>query len=85
MFSWRGAYALVVVFLVACVLGCTPDMPEGTVQTISRDLGRIIRETSLVEPSDVPLSRHLQAVEDRRTQCFEFYLRACVQRLAAPM
>ena len=74
-----------VVFHMACVLGQTSDMPEGTVQTISRDLGRIIRETSLVEPSDVPLSRHLQAVEERRTQCFEFYLRACVKRLEDSM
>lgn len=50
-------------------------------QSISRDLARIIRDSSLLESLDAPLSRHLQAVEDRRAQGLEFYLRACALRL----
>ena len=57
-------------------------MPAKTAPTISRELARIIRDSSLVEPTDAPLSRHLQAVEDRRAQGFEFYIRACALRLA---
>jgi len=56
-------------------------MPQKAAQSISRDLVRIIRDSSLLECTDAPLSRHLQAVEDRRAQALEFYLRACALRL----
>lgn len=57
-------------------------MPQKAAQQpISRDLARIIRDSSLLGCTDAPLSKHLQAVEDRRAQGLEFYLRACALRL----
>jgi hypothetical protein len=53
-------------------------------QPVSRDLARIIRESSKGEQAAVSLNEHLQALEDRQCKAVEFYLRACAQRLASP-
>ena len=53
-------------------------------QPVSRDLARIIRESSKGEQATVSLNEHLQALEDRQCKAVEFYLRACAQRLASP-
>lgn len=60
--------------------------PSRQGHAISRQLVRIVRESSRLsdEDSDAPLSKHLQAVDDRKAQALEFYLRACAMRLAAP-
>lgn len=46
---------------------------------------RIVRESSRLvdDEQDAPLSKHLQAVDDRKAQALEFYLRACALRLSA--
>jgi hypothetical protein len=49
---------------------------------VSRDLARIIRESSKAEQA-VALSEHLQALEERQCKAVEFYLRACAQRLSS--
>jgi hypothetical protein len=48
---------------------------------VSRDLVRIIRESSKLEGSNLTLSTHMKAVDDRQAKAVEFYLRACSLRL----
>jgi hypothetical protein len=49
---------------------------------VSRDLVRIIRESSkITDPSSVSIHEHMQAVENRQGKAIEFYLRACALRL----
>ena len=48
---------------------------------MSRDLARIIRESSRLEDPSLPLSQHISAVETRQAKALEFYLRACALRL----
>lgn len=48
---------------------------------ISRDLVRIVKESSRLEGPHHTLSEHLQAVDARQAQAVEFYLRACALRL----
>ena len=52
-------------------------------QPVSRDLVRIIRESSKCDPSTGThsLKDHLAVVENRQNQAVEFYLRACATRL----
>lgn len=54
-------------------------MPAKKSIPISRDLARIIKESSKLEAGTV--SEQLRAVEDRQCQALEFYLRACALRL----
>lgn len=49
---------------------------------ISRDLVRIIRESSKLEEPTQPLSEHLKAIDARQVQGVEFFFRACALRLA---
>lgn len=56
-------------------------MPLKRGQPVSRDLVRIIRESSRLEPATAALDHHLNAVEGRQNQAVEFYLRACAIRL----
>lgn len=49
---------------------------------ISRDLVRIVKESSRLEGTQHTLSEHLCAVNARQAQSVEFYLRACALRLA---
>jgi hypothetical protein len=49
---------------------------------ISRDLVRIIRESSKLEEATQPLSEHLKAIDARQVQGVEFFFRACALRLA---
>lgn len=60
-----------------------PTMPtkRGGGQPVSRDLVRIIRESSRAEEG-ATLTEHLQAVEARQAKAVEFYLRACALRLS---
>jgi hypothetical protein len=53
-------------------------------QPVSRDLARIIRESSRGGQEAASLNEHLQALQDRQCKAVEFYLRACAQRLASP-
>jgi hypothetical protein len=49
---------------------------------VSRDLVRIIRESSRLEgPHQLTLTEHLKAVDERQAKAVEFYLRACALRL----
>ena len=67
--------------------GVGPPPPPRTMpskrgsQPVSRDLVRIIRESSKAE-GGATLVEHLQAVEARQTKAVEFYLRACALRLS---
>lgn len=56
-------------------------MPPSSHLPVSRDLARIIKESSRLEHSGVFLSDHLKAVEERQSKAIEFYLRACALRL----
>lgn len=57
-------------------------MPPPTSLPVSRDLVRIIRESSKLEGAGLGLSEHLRAVDARQVQALEFYFRACALRLA---
>ena len=57
------------------------DMPSKKVLPVSRDLVRIIRESSKLE-GGVTLTDHLSAIDARQAKAVEFYLRACALRLA---
>jgi hypothetical protein len=48
---------------------------------VSRDLVRIIRETSRLE-AGATLTDHLAAIDARQAQEVEFYFRACALRLS---
>lgn len=48
---------------------------------VSRDLVRIIRESSKLEQGTPTLGEHLKSIEDRQAKAVEFYLRACALRL----
>ena len=48
---------------------------------VSRDLVRIIRESSKLEGPNLTLNDHMKAVDDRQAKAVEFYLRACALRL----
>lgn len=61
--------------------GARRRMPPAKSLPVSRDLARIIRESSRLEPASAPLADHVRAVEDRQTKALEFYLRACAMRL----
>ena len=50
-------------------------------QPVSRDLVRIIRESSKLEGINLTLNDHMKAVDDRQASAVEFYLRACALRL----
>ena len=50
-------------------------------QPMSRNLVRIIRESSCLEGCGQPLGEHLAAIEARQAKALEFYLRACALRL----
>jgi hypothetical protein len=58
-------------------------MPKaaGRATPVSRDLVRIVRESSRLEGGGLTLNDHLSAVNARQAQGLEFYLRACVLRL----
>ena len=47
---------------------------------LSPELAEIVRSVSQSEPGG-PLSKHLQAIESRRAQETECFLRACAVRL----
>jgi hypothetical protein len=48
---------------------------------VSRDLVRIVRESSRLEGANLTLNDHMRAVEARQAKALEFYLRACALRL----
>lgn len=48
---------------------------------VSRDLVRIVKESSRLEGPGLSLDQHLRAVEERQAKSVEFYLRACALRL----
>ena len=48
---------------------------------VSRDLVRIVKESSRLEGGQHSLGDHLHAVDARQAQSVEFYLRACALRL----
>lgn len=52
-------------------------------QPVSRELARIIRENSRLEPRGEPagLGGHVSAIEERQSKALEFYLRGCALRL----
>ena len=52
----------------------------GKTSVLSRELAEIVRSVSQAEPRG-PLSKHLQAIESRRAQETECFLRACAVRL----
>lgn len=57
-------------------------MPPSTTLPVSRDLVRIIRESSKLEGGGgASLSDHLRAIDARQVQAVEFYFRACALRL----
>ena len=51
---------------------------------MSRELVKIIRESSRLEPSEgVVLSDHMHAIGERQAKAVEFYLRGCALRLGS--
>ena len=54
---------------------------RGSSQPVSRDLVRIIRESSKLDVNVSSLTEHIRAVDSRQAQAVEFYLRACALRL----
>jgi hypothetical protein len=48
---------------------------------MSRDLVRIIRESSRLEGPGLSVSDHVSAIDARQAKALEFYLRACLLRL----
>ena len=48
---------------------------------VSRDLVRIVKESSRLEGPGHSLEDHLRAVDERQAKSVEFYLRACALRL----
>ena len=58
-----------------------PCMPQKASVPVSRDLVRIIRESSRIE-GGLALTDHLKAIDTRQTKAVEFYLRACALRLS---
>lgn len=56
-------------------------MRKGRPTPVSRDLVRIVRESSKLEGNGLTLDDHLRAVEARQAKSVEFYLRACALRL----
>jgi hypothetical protein len=48
---------------------------------VSRDLARMVRESSRLEGAGLTLNDHLAAVNARQAKGVEFYLRACAIRL----
>jgi hypothetical protein len=54
-------------------------MPQKT-SALSLELAEIVRSVSREDPR-APLSKHLQAIEGRRAQETECFLRACAVRL----
>lgn len=54
-------------------------MPGGL--PVSRDLVRIVKESSRLEGPGLTLDHHVRAVEERQAKSVEFYLRACALRL----
>ena len=59
-------------------------MPVAGSIPVSRDLVKIIRETSRMERSGT-LNEHLGCIEKRQCQAIEMYLRACALRLGRSM
>jgi len=60
---------------------CFSDMPSKKVLPVSRDLVRIIRESSRLIDNPT-LTDHLSAIDARQAQEVEFYFRACALRLS---
>ena len=58
-----------------------PLMPSRPPMPVSRDLVRIVRESSRLEGANLTLNDHMRAVEARQAKAVEFYLRACALRL----
>jgi hypothetical protein len=56
-------------------------MPSRPPMPVSRDLVRIVRESSRLEGANLSLNDHVRAVEARQAKALEFYLRACALRL----
>ena len=52
---------------------------------VSRELVRLIRETSKLDAPQATLSEHMRAVDAKQAQAIEFYIRACVLRLEQAM
>lgn len=52
---------------------------------VSRELVRLIRESSKLDNPQASLSEHLRAVDAKQAQAMEFYIRACVLRLEQTM
>lgn len=52
---------------------------------MSRELVRLIRETSKLDAPQATLSEHMRAVDAKQAQAIEFYIRACVLRLEQAM
>jgi hypothetical protein len=62
-------------------VGGAPLMPSRPPMPVSRDLVRIVRESSRLEGANLTLNDHMRAVEARQAKAVEFYLRACALRL----
>jgi hypothetical protein len=48
---------------------------------VSRELVRIIRQSSKLEGPNLTLNDHLSAITERQAREIEFYLRTCALRL----
>ncbi len=61
----------------------TFEMPgkQAQQQPVSRELVRIIRESSRLEGAGHTLTDHMSAIGARQAKAVEFYLRACALRL----
>jgi len=59
-------------------------MPAPSSIPVSRDLVKIIRESSRLEKTGT-LNEHLECIEKRQCQAVEMYLRACALRLGKSM
>ena len=79
---WSKNNSYVVNLSHVCCHG--PGMPVAGSVPVSRDLVKIIRETSRMERSGT-LNEHLECIERRQCQAVEMYLRACALRLGKTM
>jgi hypothetical protein len=52
---------------------------------VSRELVRLIRESSKLESPQASLAEHIRVVDEKQAQAIEFYFRACALRLEQAM
>ena len=63
----------------------TPPISQRAPTPVSRELVRLIRESSKLNSPQASLTEHVRAVDEKQAQAIEFYFRACALRLEQAM